>query len=94
MSVLDTLITDRTQADVTRWKTLHDKRLVQNVTRRKSGVVFRPEGHLQRHRPESSNGGDGGIGPTVPSVRLQHGLSEDRRDTAWWESGCHLLRVH
>lgn len=25
MSVLDTLITDRTQADVTRWKTLHDK---------------------------------------------------------------------
>ena len=25
MSVLDTLITDRTQADVTRWQTLHDK---------------------------------------------------------------------
>lgn len=25
MSILDTLITDRTQADVTRWKTLHDK---------------------------------------------------------------------
>lgn len=93
MSVLDTLITDRTQADVTRWKTLHDKAGSRMSSRRKSGVVFRPEGHLQRHRPESSNGGDGGIGPAVPSVRLQHGLSEDR-DTAWWESGCHLLRVH
>lgn len=25
MSILDTLITDRTQADISRWKTLHDK---------------------------------------------------------------------